>query len=135
MSKEQRCTQIEKEKRIFMVQSWMLEGVQDRLIIKQATNLWDVSIRQAERYVKEAYENWKKIEGVNIDMKREMAIARLKQKSRSLKSEFKGTPAGLAIEIAIEKEINKLEGLEPDKNININTGVKPIEFVIVRKDK
>ena len=135
MSKEQRCTQIEKEKRIFMVQSWMLEGVQDRLIIKQATTLWNISVRQAERYVKEAYENWKKIEGVNIDMKREMAIARLKQKARSLKSEFKGTPAGLAVEIAIEKEINKLEGLEPDKNININTGVKPIEFVIVRKEK
>ena len=74
MSKEQRCTQIEKEKRIFTIQSWMLEGVQDRLIIKQATTLWDISVRQAERYVKEAYENWKKIEGVNIDIDRKSVV-------------------------------------------------------------
>lgn len=133
--KEQRATLIEKEKRLFMIQSWILDGVQDRLIIKQISVDWNLSIRQCERYIKDAYEKWKKVEGVNLDMKRELKIAELKQIRRSLKEEYKGTPQGIQAIMLVEREIIKLEGLEPDKNININTGVKPIEFIVVKKEK
>lgn len=133
--KEERATLIEKQTRLFMIQSWLLDGVQDRLIIKQISVDWNLSIRQCERYIKEAYQSWKKVEGVNIEMKREMKLAELKQVRRSLKEEYKGTPQGIQAIMLVEREIIKLEGIEPDKNININTGVKPIEFIVVKKEK
>lgn len=112
-----KATNIEKSKRLFVIQGWILDGVADRLIVKQIMQQWDLKVRQAERYVEYAYNDWAKIKNVEIEIKRELAIARLKQKSRSLKSEFKGTPSGIAIELAIEKEINKIEALYPTTKI------------------
>jgi hypothetical protein len=132
MSKQDRATKIEKEKRIFIIQGWIIEGVQDRLIVKNSVERWGIDIRQAQRYVREAYESWKKIEGVNIDMKREMKIAKLQQMIRTMKEEYKGTPAGISAIMAVEKEIIKLEGLEPAKTINLEMPqVEAIKFKVV----
>lgn len=137
MSKKDRATKIEIEKRIFIVQGWIIEGVQDRLIVKNVVERWNLDIRQAQRYVKQAYESWKKIEGVNLDMKREMKIADLKQLKRSLKDNFKGTPSGIAAIMAVEKEIIKLEGIELPKTVKLEVpDVDAIEFnVVYGKDK
>lgn len=129
-----RATNIEKEKRIFMIQSWIIDGVQDRLIVRQATSMWNVDIRQAQRYVAEAYQSWKRIEGVNLEMKKELKIAELKQIKRSLKEEYKGTPAGIQAIILVEKEIIKLEGLEPDKK-HIIQGDKENPLVITNSEE
>lgn len=129
-----RATLIEKEKRIFIIQGWIIDGVQDRLIVKQALQ-WGIDVRQAQRYVKEAYASWKKIEGVNLDMKRELKIAELKQIKRSLKEEYKGTPNGISAVMQVEKEIIKLEGIELPKNIIVQAPVKPIEFKIIKNKK
>jgi predicted phage-related endonuclease len=126
--KKERATNIEKEKRLFTIQGWLLEGVPDRLIIKQVLQLWPIELRQAERYVKEAYISWKKVEGVNIEMKREMKIAELKQLKRSLSKEHQGTPAGLSSILNIEKEIIKLEGIEIAKQIDITTKGESINY-------
>lgn len=132
MSKQDRATKIEKEKRIFIIQGWIIEGVQDRLIVKNSVERWGIDIRQAQRYVREAYESWKKIEGVNIDMKREMKIAKLQQMIRTMKEEYKGTPAGISAIMAVEKEIIKLEGLEPAKTINLEMPqVEAVKFKVV----
>lgn len=129
--KELRATAIEKETRLFTVQGWILEGVPDRLIVKQIIQQWALNVRQAQRYVREAYENWKKIEGVNIDMKRELKISELKQLKRSLAPQYKGTPQGIQAIMSIEDKIIKLEGLELPKQIQLQTKVPPIEFRIV----
>ncbi|WP_445454094.1 hypothetical protein [Flavobacterium sp. 25HG05S-40] len=127
-----RSTKIEKEKRIFIIQGWIIEGVQDRLIVKNAAERWDIDIRQAQRYVREAYESWKKIEGINIDMKRDMKIAQMKQLVRTLKDEYKGTPAGIQAIMAVEKEIIKLEGLELPKDINLSMDkVTAVKFKVI----
>lgn len=137
MSKQDRATKIEKEKRIFIVQGWIIEGIQDRLIVKQIMERWNLDARQAQRYVRDAYDSWKKIEGVNLDMKREMKIAELKQLKRSLKDNFKGTPSGIAAIMAVEKEIIKLEGIELPKTVKLEVpDVDAIEFnVVYGKDK
>lgn len=131
MSTKVKCTKLEKEKRIFMVQGWIIEGIQDRLIVKNIIEQWGLDVRQAQRYVRDAYESWKKIEGVNIDMKREMKIAELKQTKRSLKAEFKGTPAGISAIMAVEKEIIKLEGLELPKQIQVQTNIPALELHVI----
>ena len=119
MSKQDRATKIEKEKRIFIVQGWIIEGVQDHLIVKNVVERWGLDVRQAQRYVREAYEKWKKIEGVNIDMKREMKIAKLQQMIRTMKDEYKGTPRGMAVVNSIKKEISKLEALYPARMVKV----------------
>jgi hypothetical protein len=132
MSKQDRATKIEKEKRLFIVQGWIIEGIQDNIIAKNIVERWGLDIRQAQRYVREAYEKWKKIEGVNIDMKREMKIAKLQQMIRTMKEEYKGTPAGISAIMAVEKEIIKLEGLEPAKTINLEMPqVEAVKFKVV----
>lgn len=128
---KQRATKIEKEKRLFIIQGWIIEGVQDRLIVKNVVDKYGLDIRQAQRYVREAYESWKKIEGVNLDMKREMKVAQLKQLVRTLKDEYKGTPQGIQAIMAVEDKIIKLEGLELPKQIQLQNTVPPIEFRIV----
>ncbi|MEC4050653.1 hypothetical protein OX284_014535 [Flavobacterium sp. SUN046] len=125
---KQRATAIEKEKRLFTIQGWILEGVPDRLIVKQITQLWSLDVRQAQRYIKEAYIKWSKIEGVSIEMKKEMKIAELKQLKRSLDAKYKGSPEGIRAIILVEKEIIKLEGLEQPKRIDHTTKGEKINY-------
>lgn len=132
MSKKERATKTEIEKRIFIVQGWIIEGVQDRLIVKNVVERWNLDIRQAQRYVKQAYESWKKIEGVNLDMKREMKIAQLKQLVRTLKDEYKGTPAGIQAIMSVEDKIIKLEGLELPKTLKLDIPeVAAVKFNVI----
>lgn len=125
-----RATKNEKEKRLFIVQGWIIEGIQDNLIVKNIVDRWDLDVRQAQRYVRDAYDTWKKIEGVKIEMKREMKIAKLQQIVRTLKDEYKGTPAGIQAIMSVEKELIKLEGLEIPKQINLQNSVKPLELIV-----
>ena len=127
-----KCTAIEKSNRLFTIQGWILDGVPDRLIIKQIVQTWNLSVRQSERYIKDAYSDWAKVEGVSIEMKRELKIAELKQLKRSLSNQHKGSPAGITAIIAVEKEIIKLEGIERPKQLEVQTSVKPIEFTIIK---
>lgn len=125
---KQRATAIDKEKRLFTIYGWLLEGVPDRLIVQQILQTYPIALRQAERYVVEAYQKYKKIEGINIDLKRDIAIAGLMQDIRSLRPEFKGTPAGLRAVNAIKKEIAKLEGLEMPKKIDLTTKGESLNY-------
>lgn len=127
-----KSTNIEKANRLFTVQGWILDGVADRLIVKQIMQNWNLSKRQSERYIKEAYADWAKIEGVNIDMKRELKIAELKQLKRSLISQHKGTPNGIRAVMMVEREIIKLEGIVLPKELKLQTAVEPIEFTIIK---
>lgn len=131
-SSKPKATDIEKSKRLFTIQGWILDGVADPLIVKQITQQWNLSKRQAFRYIKEAYTDWHKIEGVTLDMKREMKIAELKQAKRSLQEQYKGTPSGIRALMMVEKEIIKLEGIVLPKELKIQNVVKPIEFTIIK---
>ena len=126
--KKLRATAIEKSNRLFTIQGWILEGVPDRLIVKQVIQMWPIDLRQAERYVKEAYSNWSQIQGVSIDMKRELKIAELKQLKRSLGHEYKGSPTGIRAIMLVEKEIIKLEGLQLPKKIDITTKGESLNY-------
>lgn len=127
-----KATDIEKSNRLFTIQGWILDGVADQLIVKQIMQQWGLSSRQAYRYIKLGYSDWAKIEGVNLDMKREFKIAELKQLKRSLAQEFKGSPAGIRAIMMVEKEIIKLEGIVLPKELKIQSVVKPIEFTIIK---
>lgn len=103
---------VETEKRLLMIQSWIVEGVQSSLIIAQILQKeWCKSERHAERMLKAARERWIRHEDEDIVSKRKLKVQELKQLKRSMKEPFKGTPAGIRAIVAIEKEIIKLEGI------------------------
>ena len=120
----EKCTALEKEKRIFTIQGWIIDGVQDYLILKQAKTQWGIGLRQARNYLKTAYENWKQDKDVSFELKKEAKIAELKQIKRSLKEKYKGTPDGIRAIMAVEKEIIRLEGYVT-KKVDVNI-VQPI---------
>jgi hypothetical protein len=133
--KKQRATDIEKSNRIFTIQGWLFDGVSDRLIVRQIIANWGISLRQAERYVKEAYTSNAKIEGITLENKRQMKISEYQHRKRTLDSKFRNTPEGIRVLNEIDKMIDKLEGIERPKQLEVQTVVKPIEFTIIRKTK
>ncbi|MCZ8144877.1 hypothetical protein [Flavobacterium sp.] len=131
-----RVTKIEKERRLFIIQGWIIEGIQDNLIVKNIVEKtdWGIDVRQAQRYVRDAYLSWQKIQGIKIDAKREMKIARLQQLTKSLGEEYRKTPSGLRTILAIEKEITKLEGINLPKKIQIQEALPPLEIKVITAD-
>jgi len=118
MSKNKRATKKEKERRILTVQGWIIDGVHDDFMLRQACTQWEVSYRQAERYLEQAYKKWMVNAKMDVETRRQAKIAELKQDLRSLKPEYKGTPQGLNAKARIQKMIIRLENIEPPKRID-----------------
>lgn len=110
-----KASKIEVRNRISTIQLWIIDGLQNSLIKKQAQEKWKVSERQVKRYIKYAYNNWRSDEEISIKDKRAAKIAELKQLRRTLQQQYKGTPSGISAIMNVEKEIIKLEGLVPLK--------------------
>ena len=123
-----KSTAIEKRNRLFTIQGWLFDGVSDRLIVRQIMATWNLGERQAERYVKEAYVTNAKIEGITLENKRQMKIAEYQHRKRSLDSKFKNTPEGIRVLNEIDKMIDKLEGIELPKNIDITTKGESLNY-------
>lgn len=128
-----RSTKIETEKRVFTIQGWIISGVPDYLILKNIEQQYGVSRRQSKNLLNRAYESWRKEEESSLEQKRSLRIAELKQDARSLKESYKGTPQGMAAVNRIKKEINKLEGLYPDR-VTVLKGDKENPIVITEGD-
>ena len=114
-----RSSKLETEKRVFTIQGWIINGVQDYLILKNIEQEWAVGRRQAKNLLQKAYKIWHEDQEATVDKKRTLRIAELKQVLRSMKEQYKGTPQGITAMNQIFKEINKLEGLYPSHKITI----------------
>lgn len=108
-----RSTKLETEKRVFTIQGWIINGVQDYLILKNIEQEWGVGRRQSKNLLQKAYKIWHEDQEASIEQKRSLRIAELKHNIRSMKDEYKGTPRGMTAVNQIQKEINKLEGIYP----------------------
>lgn len=114
-----KASKVEYERRVFTIQGWIIDGVQDYLILKQVMN-WGLSLRQARRYIAEAYDRWKKEATINIDTRRDARIAELQQDIRGMDEKFRKTPLGLRTILAYKKELSKLEDLYPARKIAVS---------------
>lgn len=121
-----RANKVEKEKRILTVQGWIIEGVQEDFMRKQMHQEWGISTRQAKRYIADAYKSWKTDSEIDMETRRQAKIAELQQLKRSLKAEYKGTPAGIRAIMAVEKQIIRLEPYSV-KRVDVTSGGEKIE--------
>ena len=131
-----RATKIEKDRRIFEIQGWLIQGVQDYIILKNIEQKYGVGRRQSKYLLEEAYKEIRENQVDDIEQKRILRIAELKQDIRNMKEEYKGTPRGMAVVNSIKKEITKLEGLYPARKISLEGDAeKPIIISSVEEHK
>lgn len=106
-----RSTNAEKEKRLIVIQGWIIDDVPTDMIVKQIVARGWVGERQAKRLVASALSKWVEQEDGDITKKRKMKVLQLQQLKRSLQDKYKGTPEGIRAVIAVEKEIIRVSGL------------------------
>lgn len=124
-----KADKIEYEKRVRIVQEWILEDWPSCDIVAQILQKkWVTTDRQAKTYLAVARSRWVGEEEVIVANKRRIKIQSLRKLKRSLNDRYKGTPAGIHVVLEVEKEIIKLEGLPLPKKVEL-TGAngKPIE--------
>lgn len=125
-----KATKLETEKRIFTIQGWIIDSVADYLIIKNCDAQWGIGSKQAGRLLKKAYALWAS-EAINLDDKRVLRIAELKQLVRSMKEVHKGTPQGITAINQVQKEISKLESLYPaHRHVVEGSTDKPVQHKV-----
>jgi len=120
-----RSSNLETEKRVFTIQGWIINGVPDYLILKNIEQQFKnkngifLSRSQSKKLLQKAYKIWHEEQEATVEQKRSLKIAELKQDVRSMGSEFKNTPQGMAVLLNYKKEINKLEAIYPVTKIMI----------------
>lgn len=135
-----RSSKLETEKRVFTIQGWIINGVPDYLILKNIEQQFKnkdgeyIKRRQSKVLLQKAYKIWHEEQQATIEQKRALKIAKLKQDIRSMASEFKNTPQGMAVLLNYEKEINKLEALYPTPKLIIQ-GDKDNPLVISNSEE
>jgi len=115
---------VEYEKRIRIIQEWIIDDWPYTDVVNQIIAKWGIQERQAKRYIKDARERWVADEKEHIDKLRSMKVMSLKKLKRSLQEKYKGTPLGINAVLNVEKELIKLQGLEPVKKIQLDANVK-----------
>ncbi len=110
---------IEYEKRIRIVQEWLIDDWSPTDIIAQVNQKWGIEERQAKRYIADARERWHQEEQELLDKKRQRKVKKLQKLARTLKDEYKGTPSGIRAQLQVEREIITLESLRPATKVEL----------------
>lgn len=104
---------VEYEKRIRIVQEWLIDDWATVDIKAEIKRRWELSDVQARKYIYKARDRWEEREDEKLEKKRRRKVESLKKLKRTLKPEYVGTPKGINATLNVDKEINKLEDLYP----------------------
>jgi hypothetical protein len=102
---------IEKEKRIRIVQEWILQDHLTSDIVNNCVAKWGVCERQAMRYIADANKAFAKITEKRLERRLNYHIQRRNKLLRDLEEKSKKTPAGIGVQLDILQDIAKLEKL------------------------
>lgn len=108
-----KSSKIEMDKRIRMVQEWMMQGHSTADIVRNITSKWDVTERQAFKYIHRAYVSFREVSEKNIENRRHYHLNTRLKLYRDLKG--KEFPEGSKAALSILQDIAKLEGLYVEK--------------------
>jgi len=118
---------IEHERRIKVVQGWILDDLPFSDIVSKCCNEWLLSLAQAKRYIKIARERWSLDRDEEIEKKRAIKVEGLKKLKQSLGKRYTTQPFGVSVILKIDQEISKLEGLYPATRLEHSApGGKPL---------
>lgn len=109
----QKSTKVETDKRTRAVQEWMMQGHSSADIVRQCIAQWNITGRQAYKYIRKAYEAFREQAEKDIESRRQFHIHSRLKLFRDLQDKKNSKPAGTAL--AILQDIAKLEGLYVEK--------------------
>ncbi|HJV19297.1 MAG TPA: hypothetical protein VJ552_05405 [Sediminibacterium sp.] len=107
--------------RVRAVQEWLLQDHQTTDIIRQGTQLWNVSKRQVQRYIDTAKEGFREANEDVIEKKKAYYIQRSKKMLRDLEARHKNTPSGIFAQMAVLQFQAKIEGVMVDKHDHVHS--------------
>ena len=116
-----------KQLRVIQVIGWLIDGLganhaNDNRVLKKIKLEYNIGVRQARTYLKEAREKIVNDQSEALTLKRTKRILQLENEIQELKSKYQGTPQGLNSRVRAYKEIIRLEGITPPKQHEISIG-------------
>jgi hypothetical protein len=112
---------LEKEKRIRIIQEWMLQDHITNDIVNKCVLSWGISDRQAMRYIADAKKGFSKATEKKLDQRMNYHIQRRNKLLRDLDPQYRKTPEGIRAQLKVLSDIAKLEQLY---TLKIEVGTK-----------
>ncbi|PKN16501.1 MAG: hypothetical protein CVU66_00695 [Deltaproteobacteria bacterium HGW-Deltaproteobacteria-23] len=110
---KKKSSNLELEKRLRVVQEWLMQGYDTPDIVRQITTKWEVTERQAYKYIEKAFEEFKARSERRMEFLRAYHTSTRKKLFRDLAA--KNTPEGAKAALSILQDIAKLDGLYVEK--------------------
>lgn len=111
-------------KRVNQVQAWILQDIPVDMMIRQIIQLdWCTTDRAAYNYISAAKERWIRNLDQDVNEMVKLKVIELQERKRTLKEEFKGTPAGIKALNEIDKLIIDLLGLNKPIQVHVRTKI------------
>lgn len=107
--------QLEIQKRLRIIQEWILQDYLTSDIITQCVSKWGISDRQGFRYLEMANEGFIKITEQRLEKRLAYHIQRRQKLLRDIDTKTKNSPAGISTALNILEDIAKLEKLYTTK--------------------
>lgn len=109
-----RANKVETQRRIRIVQEWILQDYGTPDIIQQAMQIWNIAQRQAYRYLYYANRFFQEKDELSMRAKVSYHVARKKKLIREMDPEERKTAAGVAAVNKVLDSIAKLQGITMD---------------------
>jgi hypothetical protein len=130
-AKKAKASKIEHESRLRVVMEWILEDYIYADMRKSAVAKWEISERQAERYIADAYKLCSESISKNIEQKKGYYISRKRKLIRDMDPSEKKTAAGVTAINKILDTMAEIEGIKTksetpiENNITLKIGYGP----------
>lgn len=118
----------ETTKRIRIVYDWILQDHITTDIISQSQLSWNISERQAYRYIKAAQKLFEETDITTLQQKKAYYLARKKKLLRDMNAEEKKTAAGVMAINRVLDSMAKLEGVTMDTLKLVNDPDNPFQL-------
>lgn len=102
---------VEQQRRIRIVQEWILQDFPTSDIAQNCVNKWGISERHAMRYIAWANDGFAKITEKKLEKRLNYHIQRRQKLLRDLEEKYKKHPAGISVQLDILQDLAKLEKL------------------------
>lgn len=104
-----KCDKVESERRVRIVQEWILQGYATSDIVAQLERTFNISQRQAYKYYRKAFEEFKKSNVSSIEEKRAYHLALRRKLLKGLKEQ--DTPRGARAALRIADSMARIDGI------------------------
>ncbi len=136
MGRKKGSSGVEAYARVRSVMEWLLTGNSSTDVIRQSVLKWEISDRQAKRYISDAFKELRKATGADIKDRQALHIEARMKLLRGLKDI--ASPEGVNTALRIWDSTAKIEGLTIDKHehkVKLQGKIQTTQVIIENPNK